>query len=43
MNISGGEIERIMKSDWDDAREGEEIDMEEYNRLLNDPNVESID
>lgn len=43
VNISGGEIERIMKSDWDDAREGEEIDMEEYNRLLNDPNVESID
>lgn len=43
VNISGGEIERIMKSDWDDAREGGEIDMEEYNRLLNDPNVESID
>ena len=43
VNISGGEIERIMKSDWDDAREGEEIDMEEFNRLLNDPNVESID
>ncbi len=43
VNMNGDEVERILKSDWDDARECEPMDMEEYNRLLHDPNVESID
>ena len=43
VNMNGDEVERILKSDWDDAIESEPMDMDEYNRLLNDPNVESID
>ena len=37
------EVERIMKMDWDDHYPNEPLDSLEYNRLLNDPNVESID
>lgn len=37
------EIERILKSDWDEARITEPLDSLEYNKLLNDPNAESID
>ena len=43
VNMNGDEVERILKSDWDDAIESEPMDMDEYNRLLHDPNVESID
>ena len=43
INMHEDEIERILKSDWDDARIDGQIDSLEYNRLLNDPNVESID
>lgn len=43
VNMNGDEVERILKSDWNDARESEPMDMDEYNRLLHDPNVESID
>lgn len=43
VNINGDEVERILKSDWNDATESEPMDMDEYNRLLHDPNVESID
>lgn len=37
------EVERIMKMDWDEHAPSEPIDSLEYNRLMNDPNVESID
>ena len=37
------EVERIMKMDWDDHYPNEPLDSLEYNRLLIDPNVESID
>ena len=43
VNMNGDEVERILKSDWNDAIESEPMDMDEYNRLLHDPNVESID
>ncbi len=43
INMHEDEIERILKHDWDDARIAEPLDSLEYNRLLNDPNAESID
>ena len=37
------EVDRIMKMDWDQHPTYEPIDSLEYQRLINDPNVESID
>lgn len=37
------EIDRILKSDWDDRAIDEPLDSLEYNRLLNDPNAVKID
>ncbi len=37
------EVERILKSDWDDRAIDEPLDSLEYNRLLNDPNAAKID
>ncbi len=42
-NMHEDEIERILKHDWDDARIDGPLDSLEYNRLLNDPNAQSID
>ena len=43
INMHEDEIERILKHDWDDARIDAPLDSLEYNRLLNDPNAQSID
>ncbi|MBQ9137647.1 MAG: PspC domain-containing protein [Alistipes sp.] len=37
------EVERILKQDWEDSRLQGQMDSMEYNRLLNDPNVQTID
>lgn len=41
-NMSDNEVERIMKSDWDDARLAEPLDSLQYQQLINDPNAPSI-
>ena len=43
INMHEDEIERILKHDWDDTRIDAPLDSLEYNRLLNDPNAQSID
>jgi len=43
INMHEDEIERILKSDWDDARILEPLDTIEYNKLLSDPSAVSID
>lgn len=42
-NRSINEVERIMKQDWDQHPDYNPIDSLEYQRLINDPNAESID
>ena len=37
LNMSGDEIERIMKSDWDEAALREPLDSTLYEKLLTDP------
>lgn len=42
-NLHGNEIERILKDNTNYSQPMDSQDSLEYNRLLNDPNVESID
>ena len=42
-NLHGNEIERILKDNTNYSQPMDNLDSLEYNRLLNDPNVESID